>query len=61
VYLSLVPEYSLVTCTLVRSARGVSSFVVIFGIITYAFGIAFMLAFGNQLASYRDMTNSLQV
>jgi len=57
-YLSLVPQFALITGTLARSARSVVAFAAIFAIVVGGFSAAHLLAFGTKLASFKNLTTS---
>jgi len=58
-YLSLAPEFALVTNTLYKSAAGVSNFFLIFMICMLAFSFAFNIAFGTELEAYATHFSSM--
>lgn len=58
-YLSYIPRFALVTGTLVKSARGVSGFAVVFCVVFYGFAAAHMMTFGGRVHGYRNLTSSV--
>jgi hypothetical protein len=57
--LSYIPAFALVSNTLARSARGVSSFLVFFFIIFFGFAQAHTLVFGHQLYAFSTLSSSM--
>ena len=51
-YMEIVPHFALVTDTLSNAAAGLSGFMVLFFIITYAYASAYLMTFGTKLEQY---------
>jgi hypothetical protein len=57
-FLSLIPQFAVVTGTLSRAAGAIGAFLVIFLMIAFAFGTAFHMTFGSRLHNYRNLTST---
>merc|ERR1711959_2027 len=54
-YMSLAPQFGLVTGTLGQSLAGVSAFIVIFCFLFLGFATAFLMVLGSNMYEYRSL------